>query len=81
MVPYLQCHICSVPYLNNGTPLPLMIWHGQATSCVNVCVALKSRHGSLEKRNVANINFQSEELYTRVLYCIQTLYAWDESEY
>ena len=23
------CHICSVPYLNNGTPLPLMLWHAR----------------------------------------------------
>ena len=37
MVMSLSLHsaISAVPYLNNGTPLPLMIWHGQATSqCV-----------------------------------------------
>ena len=22
-----QCHIDTVPYLHNGTPLPLMLWH------------------------------------------------------
>ena len=23
----IQCHIYTVPYLHNGTPLPLMLWH------------------------------------------------------
>ena len=49
-----QCHICSVPYLNNGTPLPLMLWHGQATMLsIELCMyIISTNHSQLLSRIV-----------------------------